>query len=133
MTHYPSTVWVFNTSYNHGNAALESNMPFGLQPVHLLLIALIALLIFGPNRLSRMGRSLVNSLLKHLREAQEMTREFRAGLNDPDGRSTPGRPDPISRVSPGSSAQLGYVCSFCGTPNPPQARYCNKCGISLSE
>ncbi len=30
---------------------------FGLQPLHLILIAIIALLIFGPARLTDLGRS----------------------------------------------------------------------------
>ena len=31
-------------------------MPFGLQPLHLLVIAIVALLIFGPKRLPEVGK-----------------------------------------------------------------------------
>ncbi|MDR3640210.1 MAG: twin-arginine translocase TatA/TatE family subunit [Humidesulfovibrio sp.] len=49
-----------------------------LQPMHLLLILIIALLIFGPGKLPQLGASLGKSL-----------RELRKGL---DGTETPSQP-----------------------------------------
>ena len=46
-------------------------MPFGLQPTHLIIIAIVALIIFGPSRLPEIGRSLG----KTLREFQNATKE----------------------------------------------------------
>lgn len=82
-------------------------MPFGLQPVHLILIVIIALLIFGPTRLSKFGRRLGESLMGHLKGPREM--------------------------NVGMQNKIDNVCTFCGTTNPPLARYCSKCGISLSK
>jgi sec-independent protein translocase protein TatA len=33
-------------------------MPFGIQPMHLLMIGIVALIIFGPSRLPELGRGL---------------------------------------------------------------------------
>ncbi|MEW5721109.1 MAG: twin-arginine translocase TatA/TatE family subunit, partial [Chloroflexota bacterium] len=33
-------------------------MPFGLQPTHLLIIVVVALLIFGPSRLPEIGKAM---------------------------------------------------------------------------
>lgn len=82
-------------------------MPFGLQPVHLILIVVIALLIFGPARLSNLGRRLGKSLVDHLQGPRE--------------------------VNSGTQEKIVGVCSFCGTTNPPLSRYCSKCGISLTK
>jgi sec-independent protein translocase protein TatA len=44
-------------------------MPFGIGPWELLLVAFVALLIFGPKRLPQMGRSLGRGM-----------REFKEGI-----------------------------------------------------
>jgi TatA/E family protein of Tat protein translocase len=45
---------------------------FGLQPIHVIFIAFIALLIFGPSRFGAIGRSLGTTI-----------REFRAASKEP--------------------------------------------------
>jgi sec-independent protein translocase protein TatA len=53
-----------------------------LQPMHLLLIIVIALLIFGPSKLPQLGASIGKSI-----------RELRRGL---DGTPDPAQPTPQS-------------------------------------
>lgn len=50
-------------------------MPFGLQPTHLILILVVALLIFGPARLPEIGRSFGKMLGEFKSAANEVTRE----------------------------------------------------------
>jgi len=40
-------------------------MPFGLQPTHLIIIAVVALIIFGPSRLPEIGRAFGKTLMGH--------------------------------------------------------------------
>jgi Sec-independent protein translocase protein TatA len=96
-------------------------MPFGLQPGHLILIFLIVVLIFGPERLTNYARSLVKNLL----ELMKKPREMHGGLPDKINRK-----EESERVASPAGTQI--VCVYCGTTNPPLSRYCSKCGISLS-
>ena len=55
-----------------------------LQPMHLLLILIIALVIFGPNRLPELGKALGESI-----------RGFKKAINESDqGPDRPGDPKP---------------------------------------
>jgi len=62
---------------------LEDEMPFRLGPTELILILLIALLLFGPGRLSNLARELGQSI-----------REFRRGLTSEEekGETKPDKP-----------------------------------------
>jgi len=51
---------------------------FGLQPTHLIIILVVALLIFGPSRLPELGKAIG----KTLREFQSATKEATQGLNE---------------------------------------------------
>jgi len=51
---------------------------FGLQPTHLIVILVVALLIFGPSRLPELGKSIG----KTLREFQNATKEATQSLNE---------------------------------------------------
>ncbi len=50
---------------------------FGLQPIHLILILIIALVIFGPKRLPELGQSLGKSI----KEFQNATKDVQEPLN----------------------------------------------------
>jgi TatA/E family protein of Tat protein translocase len=60
-------------------------MPFGIQPIHILIIVLVALLVFGPKRLPEIGRSIGQGM-----------REFKrsiAGLHDEAEKATAKEPE----------------------------------------
>ncbi len=104
-------------------------MPPGIQPFHLILIAIVAFLLIGPARLSRLWIQLVHSIVNFIRGTNDDTRKNKIEVNKIDGGYQADRPQ--SEARPQSAARSANVCTFCGTPNPPQARYCSKCGISL--
>ncbi len=51
---------------------------FGLQPLHLVIILIVALLIFGPSRLPELGKALGRTL----REFQSATKEATQSIQD---------------------------------------------------
>jgi sec-independent protein translocase protein TatA len=51
---------------------------FGLQPTHLVIILIVALLIFGPSRLPELGKAIG----KTIKEFQSATKEATQGLTD---------------------------------------------------
>lgn len=99
-------------------------MPFGLQPTHLIVIVVVALIIFGPTRLPEIGRSLGRAINEFRAGASEMTRSFQEEASrpvSPSGASAPALPPDGSRV----------FCSACGSANDPEARFCSRCGAAF--
>lgn len=122
-------------------------MPFGLQPIHLVVIVIVALVIFGPKRLPQIGRWLGRTFSEFRKGARDMADEFKeettpqnaegGGTTAPPGTgpgSTTGQagssPQP-GEPSPYPEAAAGNFCTACGAANPADARFCNKCGIRL--
>jgi sec-independent protein translocase protein TatA len=97
-------------------------MPFGLQPLHLVVIAVVALIIFGPERLPEIGRGLGRAISEFRRGAQEMTESFSQEVTRPAGPAAAGpelppkqrrlTPRPVLSVArrtqrtPGSAARV---------------------------
>ena len=122
-------------------------MPFGLQPIHLVVIVIVALLIFGPRRLPQIGRWMARTVSEFRRGARDMADGFRqeTTAQEKAGTRTAGAaagPDTIrvdaSRAAPGSGsaspypeAPAGNYCTSCGASNAIDARFCNKCGTRL--
>ena len=123
-------------------------MPFGLQPIHLVVIVVVALLIFGPKRLPQIGRWIARTFSEFRKGARDMADGFRqetAAQDESSTRTAPStegstvpRTDP-SHSNPGSgssspypeSTVAGNYCTSCGAPNALDARFCNKCGSRL--
>lgn len=67
-----------------------------IGPLELLLVAAIALIVFGPEKLPALARNLGRTLNELRRQAEDLRREFQAGLDDdapePDPGAPPGRP-----------------------------------------
>lgn len=79
-----------------------------LQPLHLVLILLIVLIIFGVGRLADVGGAVGKSV-----------RDFRESV------------EPKADTGVSASTATRY-CSSCGSPVAPGARFCAKCGSQVS-
>jgi len=97
-------------------------MPFRLEPLDIVLILGLALILFGPRRLPEVGRGLGRAISEFRRGVQDMTQGLR------DEAAAPPRPAP---KAPAALPGGGSVCSKCGRPNAPEARFCSECGVPL--
>jgi len=103
-------------------------MPFGLQPVHLVVVAIVALLIFGPRQLPEIGRGIGKAIIEFRKGAQEMTEGFREEVAKPVNSASV----PTDSVPASAQPAVGRYCSKCGAPNTADARFCNHCGSELT-
>ena len=79
-----------------------------LQPMHLIVVLVIVLLIFGPGKLPELGRAVGDGM-----------RELKRATNG-DADTTAGRPEP--------KAAGGVICLQCQAPLPTNSRSCGACG-----
>ncbi len=122
---------------------------FGIQPIHILIIIVVALLIFGPKKLPEMGRSIGKAFTEFRKGTSEITDSFREGagmtantgvantIAPPTASIAAPAPMPGSSIpapttfAPAASAPTGNFCIQCGAPNAPEAGFCNQCGTKL--
>jgi sec-independent protein translocase protein TatA len=104
-------------------------MPFGIQPIHLVLIVVVALIIFGPKRLPELGRGIGRGINAFRQGTKEMASGLQEELTKPAAPPAP----PISAASPQpeAAAPAAPFCAKCGAPQTPDARFCNKCGSEI--
>ena len=88
-------------------------MPFGLQPTHLIIILVVALLIFGPSRLPEIGRAMG----KTIREFQSGIKEATTGFTEEAKSDT-------------AKAEPQPVCKSCAKPIQAGAKFCPECGAA---
>jgi TatA/E family protein of Tat protein translocase len=81
-----------------------------LQPMHLIVVLVIVLLIFGPGKLPDLGRAIGDSM-----------REFRRATSEADASA--------SRLAP--KAATAASCPQCQAPLPTDSRFCGACGAHL--
>ena len=121
---------------------------FGIQPIHIVVIIIVALLIFGPNRLPEMGRNIGKALNEFRRSTRDIGDVFRDGPQSPADPQSPNRavetrtsssipvvpvrsvPFQNNSIAP---AQSGNFCIQCGASNTAEAIFCNHCGTKLPE
>jgi TatA/E family protein of Tat protein translocase len=111
-------------------------MPFGIQPIHIVIIIVVAFLLFGAAKLPDMGRSLG----KTISEFKQGTKEAAEGFREESTKNTsiPAASAPatqtFSSVSAAASAPTSSkrFCIQCGAPNPSEAHFCASCGAQLS-
>ena len=110
-------------------------LPFGIQPLHLVLVIIIALIIFGPQRLPEIGRGLGKSINEFRKGAKEMTDGFKDEVIKPEDSAAPVAAQPVaSAQAPAAPAAAAatITCPSCSTANPAGAAFCNKCGTKLA-
>ncbi|HVP21934.1 MAG TPA: twin-arginine translocase TatA/TatE family subunit, partial [Anaerolineaceae bacterium] len=121
-------------------------LPFNIQPIHLIVIVVIALLIFGPRRLPEIGRSIGKAITEFRKGAREMTESFKEEMNAAsEAPKTTIAPPAVSQPPVSTAPQATTFpsdqpapadkkfCIHCGTANPISAVYCNSCGNKVSE
>ena len=90
-----------------------------LGPLEILVVAVVALMVFGPKRLPEVGRQ-VGHGIRELRKIQETVRaEIHDVLNAPETPSSTSSADEVGTRSPGAMP-AGYRTS--GTPAVPAGR-----------
>ena len=115
-------------------------MPFGIQPIHIVFIVIVALIIFGPKRLPDLGRYVGRTINEFRTGTRELTEAIKEeSMKDP---SAPQAPAAAQAAQPGNTilppAQPQAVsadqkfCIKCGAPNLSEAIFCQKCGNQFS-
>jgi sec-independent protein translocase protein TatA len=118
-------------------------MPLGIQPIHIVIIVLVALLIFGPRKLPEMGRSVGKMINEFRNGTRDITDSFREKADRPvasqgnaslmeTSTAIPAASSPIQTPSL-APAPVGNFCIQCGAVNPSEAHFCNQCGAKLPE
>jgi sec-independent protein translocase protein TatA len=80
-----------------------------LQPSHLMLILVIALIVLGPGKLGDLGGQLGRGI-----------REFKQNIESPSGPAALG-------------AGGMRHCTQCGVANPAASRFCSACGAAAGQ
>ena len=117
-------------------------MPFGIQPWHLVVIFIVALIIFGPSKLPELGRTIGKTINEFRTGAREMTETMKEEITKNEVRPVEVTPAaPVTPPAPAGQqafsdtaaapASTGNFCTNCGTANPADARFCKNCGNSL--
>jgi len=122
-------------------------MPFGIQPWHIVIIIIVALIIFGPSKLPELGRSIGKTLNEFRNGAREMTETMKDEITKGETRPADSQPVNPIQVEPAAATiyppsqsistdasspeQPGIFCTQCGSPNPADARFCKSCGKAL--
>jgi sec-independent protein translocase protein TatA len=90
-------------------------MPFGLQPAHLIIIAVVALIIFGPSRLPEIGRAFGKTLKEFQSATKEATQGFSQEVQKPLEAK---KEEPVAQVA----------CKNCAKPINAGMKFCPNCG-----
>ena len=126
-------------------------MVFGMGPLELMIILGIALLIFGPKNLPKLGKSL-GQTVKNVREGMEgddeepKKMEAAEAVAEPAPAAAPVEvaPAPAPAAAPVEAApapaaapaaevveEAVQFCGKCGAKNPADAAFCSSCGEKL--
>jgi sec-independent protein translocase protein TatA len=76
---------------------------FNIGPTELIIILVLALIVFGPQRLPEIGRSIGRSLREFRRASDEIRGEIERDLDDEQARPPKNQSETASSPGPGSS------------------------------
>ncbi len=96
-----------------------------LGPLELIVILIVALLIFGPKNLPKLGKSL-GQTVRNVREGMETDDE------EPKQVAAQATPTEVVADSDTDAEEAVVFCSKCGAKNSADAAFCSKCGAKLS-
>ncbi len=100
-----------------------------LGPMELIVILVVALLIFGPKNLPKLGKSL-GQTVKNVREGMETDDDEPKQVT---AQATATEVVADSDADADAEAEGAVVfCSKCGAKNPADSAFCSKCGAKLS-
>ena len=101
----------------------------GMGPFELLIILGIALLIFGPKNLPKLGKSL-GQTVKNVREGMEGDDDEPKQVEAAAEPAAPApEPAPVAAAEPEGDVKF---CSACGAKNAATAAFCSACGEKLA-
>jgi sec-independent protein translocase protein TatA len=96
-----------------------------LGPLEIIVILFVALLIFGPKNLPKLGSAL-GKTVKNVREGME---------GDEDGKDEKATETEASIEDADADADASdenvKFCPKCGTKNPADSAFCSKCGAKF--
>jgi len=95
----------------------------GLRAPELLIILIVALLIFGPKNLPKLGKSL-GQTVKNVREGMEGDEPKQVEAPAEDATD-----EPVAAAAVEEDVQF---CPKCGAKNAADAAFCGKCGEKLA-
>ena len=120
-------------------------MPFAIQPWHIVIVVLVALIIFGPSKLPELGRTIGKTINDFRVGAREMTETMKDEISKPDTKVVQTEPAfPVQMAAPPvyavhqpvvenfTAPASGGFCTQCGTSNPADAHFCKSCGKQLA-
>jgi sec-independent protein translocase protein TatA len=120
-------------------------MGFGIQPIHIVVVIIVALLVFGPKRLPEMGRSIGKAINEFRNGTRDITESLRAEINPMvETQNTVEASAETATIQPPAGAipfhmpvnapvRPGNFCIQCGASNPVEAHFCSNCGTKLVE
>jgi sec-independent protein translocase protein TatA len=107
-------------------------MSFGFQPMHLVVILLAALVIFGPKNLPEVSRTVARTIVEFRKSAREFTGSFQEGISGYSSSvPAPAVQSAAPRPAETSADSTRQYCIYCGAPNSLDACFCNQCGKQI--
>lgn len=107
---------------------------FGIDFEALILLAILAFILFGPEKLPEYAGKLGYYIAKLKAASSDLTQQAQASFNDPSQPRPPRRS--IEEINQACAAQIGVyeqTCPVCSHLVSHDFQFCPKCGAHLKE